>query len=69
MATEDYTNTAATHEATSPAPLDKELSQDNEDGAWFLVARKRKKQAQAESNLLHNSEPTQEGQTQLMHVS
>ncbi|KAH6922299.1 hypothetical protein HPB50_012517 [Hyalomma asiaticum] len=54
------------HENTPPAPMDEEPSQGNEDGTWFPVARKRKKQAQAESNLPHNIEPTHQGQTQPM---
>ncbi|KAH6924231.1 hypothetical protein HPB50_014019 [Hyalomma asiaticum] len=66
MAAQDSVNTAAMHENTPPAPMNEEPSQDNEDGTWFLVARKRKKQAQAESNLPHNTEPTQQGQTQPM---
>ncbi|KAH6926106.1 hypothetical protein HPB50_014446 [Hyalomma asiaticum] len=66
MAAQDSVNTAAMYANTPPAPMDEEPSQDNEDGTWFLVARKRKKQAQAESNLAHNTEPTQQGQTQPM---
>ncbi|KAH6922571.1 hypothetical protein HPB50_016435 [Hyalomma asiaticum] len=66
MAAQDSVNTAAMHENTPPAPMDEEPSQGNEDGTWFLVARKRKKQAQAESNLPHNIEPTHQGQTQPM---
>ncbi|KAH6938934.1 hypothetical protein HPB50_014983 [Hyalomma asiaticum] len=66
MAAQDSVNTAAMHETTPPAPMDEEPSQDNEDGTWFLVARKRKKQAQAESNLPHNTEATQQGQSQPM---
>ncbi|KAL1483726.1 hypothetical protein MTO96_033000 [Rhipicephalus appendiculatus] len=49
-------------EQTPPAAMDEEPSEDNEDGTWFLVARKRKRQAQAMSNLPRNTEPTQQSQ-------
>ncbi|KAH6937043.1 hypothetical protein HPB50_025311 [Hyalomma asiaticum] len=68
MAARDSVNTAAIHETTPLAAMDEEPSQDSEDGTWFLVTRKRRKQGQAESNLPHNTEPTQQGQTQPMFV-
>ncbi|KAH7972488.1 hypothetical protein HPB52_012589 [Rhipicephalus sanguineus] len=45
--------------------MDEEPSEDNEDGTWFLVAQKRKRQAQAMSNLPCNTELTQHSQEQV----
>ncbi|XP_070386284.1 serine/arginine repetitive matrix protein 5-like [Dermacentor albipictus] len=47
-------------ETTPAAPMDQEPTPDNEDGTWFLVARKRKKQVQATSSLPPNTEPAQQ---------
>ncbi|XP_070389436.1 probable splicing factor, arginine/serine-rich 1 [Dermacentor albipictus] len=60
MAARDPLPAAALDETTTAAAMDQEPTQDNEDGTWFLVARKRKKQVQATSSLPPNTEPAQQ---------
>ncbi|XP_070395498.1 uncharacterized protein [Dermacentor albipictus] len=60
MAARDPLPAAALDETTPAAPMDQEPTPDNEDGTWFLVARKRKKQVQATSSLSPNTEPAQQ---------
>ncbi|KAH7940896.1 hypothetical protein HPB49_007690 [Dermacentor silvarum] len=62
MAARDPISAATRDETTPAAAMDQEPNQGNEEGTWFLIPRKRKKQVQATSSLPPNMEPTQQGQ-------